>query len=120
MARARRDQLHPALTEGTAMHTSQAQVATAAASRYLVQLCKHWAHKLDVEYTSETARIQFPSGLCRMKADAADLLVIVEAADADTVSRLQGVVEEHLRRFAFREQLGTFAWTSSAATQPSE
>ncbi len=96
------------------MHTSQAHVATASASRYLVQLCKHWAHKLDVDYTSETARIQFASGLCRMTASADALLVIVEAEDADTVTRLQGVVEEHLRRFAFREELGAFAWTSNA------
>jgi hypothetical protein len=96
------------------MHTSQAHVATASASRYLVQLCKHWAHKLDVDYTSETARIQFASGLCRMTADADALLVIVEAEDAETVTRLQGVVEEHLRRFAFREDLGAFAWTSNA------
>jgi uncharacterized protein len=102
------------------MQTSQAHVATASASRYLTQLCKHWAHKLDVEYTSETARIQFPSGLCRMKAGADDLLVIVEATDANTVTRLQGVVEEHLRRFAFREKLGAFAWTGSAAAEASE
>jgi uncharacterized protein len=102
------------------MYTSQAQVATTAASRYLVQLCKHWAHKLDVEYTTETARIKFPAGLCRMKASADDLLLIVEAADADTVTRLQGVVEDHLRRFAFREELGAFAWTSSVAAEAFE
>lgn len=98
------------------MYTSQAQVATAAASRYLVQLCKHWAHKLEVEYTTETARIQFPSGVCQLKAGPDDLLLTIEAPDADTVTRLQGVVEDHLRRFAFREELGAFAWTSSAAT----
>jgi uncharacterized protein len=102
------------------MYTSQAQVATTAASRYLVQLCKHWAHKLDVEYTTETARIKFPSGLCRLKAGADDLLLIIEAADVDTVTRLQGVVEDHLRRFAFREELGAFAWTGSVAAELSE
>ena len=49
-----------------------------------------------------------------MTASADELLVIVEAEDAETVTRLQGVVEEHLRRFAFREDLGAFAWTSNA------
>jgi hypothetical protein len=96
------------------MHTLKAHVATGSASRYLVQLCKHWAHKLDVDYTSETAHIKFASGVCRMMASADELLVIVEAEDADTATRLQGVVEEHLRRFAFREDLGAFAWTSNA------
>ncbi|TIT63197.1 MAG: DUF2218 domain-containing protein, partial [Mesorhizobium sp.] len=32
------------------MPTSHANVTTAHASRYLQQLCKHWAHKFPVEF----------------------------------------------------------------------
>ena len=40
------------------MSTSQAQVTTALASRYLQQLCKHFAHKLPTTYDTGQGRIE--------------------------------------------------------------
>ena len=36
-------------------HASTAVVPTASASRYLQQLCKHWQHNLQVEFTAARA-----------------------------------------------------------------
>ena len=41
------------------MPASHAIVPTAAASRYLQQLCKHWSHKFAVEFTPEHGTIPF-------------------------------------------------------------
>ena len=39
---------------------STARVPTANGSPYLQQLCKHWSHNLEVEFTPETGRVVFP------------------------------------------------------------
>lgn len=40
---------------------SSASVPTASGSRYLQQLCKHWAHNMTVEYDAAQGRVTFPA-----------------------------------------------------------
>lgn len=90
---------------------ARATIATAHASRYLQQLCKHWSHKLVVEFTPEHGRVEFPGGtVTTMQADAGGLEVRIEAPDAETLERMKGVVMNHLDRFAFREAPLTADW----------
>lgn len=92
------------------MTHSTAIVQTEHASRYLQQLCKHWSHKMTVHFDPAQGRVEFPSGATlAMKADAAALTLRLESDDAEGLPRLQTVVEDHIKRFAFREKLD-FAW----------
>jgi hypothetical protein len=94
------------------MPSSQARVPTASASRYLQQVCKHWSHKFAVEFTSEKGYIPFTDGrICNLEATPDVLSLRAEAPDAETLERLQRVVVEHIKRFAFREDLGEVQWT---------
>ncbi|GLK84420.1 DUF2218 domain-containing protein [Ancylobacter defluvii] len=93
------------------MSISSATVPTAHASRYLQQLCKHWAHKFEVSFTPEDGRIVLPENtVATLHADAAGLGVRLEAVDAETLERMKGVVARHLDRFAFREAPLPFDW----------
>jgi len=93
------------------MPASRAIIPTAAASRYLQQLCKHWSHKFAVEFTPERGSIPFDeTRRCKMEASPDALALRIEAADEATLERTQGVVIEHLKRFAFREDLGEVRW----------
>lgn len=93
------------------MHVSEAHVPTASASRYLQQICKHWSHKFPVEFTPETGRVPFSNDRrCEFSANADALTMRIEAADEATLERTQHVVVEHLKRFAFREDLGDIRW----------
>ncbi|WP_207483887.1 DUF2218 domain-containing protein [Arenibaculum pallidiluteum] len=97
------------------MIRSQTYVPTANGSRYLVQLCKHWGHKFEVVYTPEAGRVPFaPDRACSMAADPGGLTLTIEAPDGETATRLEGVVMDHLRRFAFREELPETPWTRIA------
>jgi hypothetical protein len=87
-----------------------ARVPTTNGAKYLQQLCKHWGHKLDVELSGDRGVVRFPDGVATMTADADALVVIIEAAQEETVERLKGVVARHLDRFAFREAPLPFAW----------
>lgn len=102
------------------MTQSTSRVPTANGSRYLQQLCKHWQHSLDLEFTPEHAVIRFPrdargadwpgDGLVFLDARPETLEVRIEASNADHLAALQGAVARHLDRFAFREAPLAFEW----------
>lgn len=93
------------------MVQSQAQVPTASASRYLQQICKHWSHKFAVEFTPEHGTIPFSDDrLCEFSVGDGILTMRIEAADDATLERTQHVVVDHLKRFAFKEDLGEIRW----------
>jgi hypothetical protein len=97
------------------MPASHATVPTTSASRYLQQLCKHWSHKFAVEFTPEQGMIPFDATrVCRLEASSEKLSLRIEAADDATLERTQGVVIDHLKRFAFREELGEVTWRRAA------
>ena len=91
--------------------SSTARVSTPHGSHYIQRLCKHWAHKFRVECSEWRGRIFLPAGACTtLIAEAETLNVGVEASDIEVLERMQGVVIEHLKRFAFREELGDVRW----------
>lgn len=92
------------------MFLSSSTVQTEHASRYLQQLCKHFRHKIPVEFAPEAGECRFPFGIARLRADGGHLTVEIEAPDGDRRARMQEVIEVHLLRFAFREDLGPMSW----------
>jgi uncharacterized protein len=85
------------------MKLAEARIATDRGSIYLQQLCKHFAHRLPVEFTPQQGQITFSVGTCRLQADATTLTLHAEAADDAQLAQLEDVVARHLVRFAFRE-----------------
>ncbi|AWI90475.1 DUF2218 domain-containing protein [Methylobacterium sp. DM1] len=92
------------------MAESHAVVSTPHAGRYLQQLCKHWAHRFETEFSATNARIALPLGETRLSADAETLTIDLTAQDAASLPGLRDVVVRHIERFAFRETL-RFDWT---------
>lgn len=91
------------------MSRTKAIVPTAHASRYLQQLCKHWAHKFTVEFTPERGRIDLGENrVVVMDASPENLVTTVEAPE-ECLSQMEDVVASHVVRFAFREELA-FNW----------
>ena len=95
--------------------SSEARVTTESSSRYLQQLCKHWAHKLPVTHDSAHGRIEFSAGLCQLNADGEALTMKVSTNEEASLPVLQDVVERHLKRFAFREALD-IRWSRQGAS----
>jgi uncharacterized protein len=95
---------------------AQARVDTAQASRYLQQLCKHWSHRFpDTVFSPERGVVPFGDGRsATFEADPEGLTLRIAAPDVEALTRLEGVVAEHLTRFAFKEDLGGIAWTRTA------
>lgn len=100
--------------------TSTALISTASASRYLQQLCKHWAHNLEVEFDASQGKVTFPrdargadwpgDGLVTFDGGEAALSVRIDASAEGQLEALKGAVARHLDRFAFREAPLRFDW----------
>src|ERR1035438_2270769 len=85
---------------------------TASGSKYLQQLCKHWSHKFEVEFSETKGEVRFPSAVATLEASAEALLVTLETDDTDSVEGFKEVVTKHLDRFAFREAPLPFEWSA--------
>lgn len=83
---------------------TQSRVATPTASKYLQQLCKHFRHKIPVEFNPTAGRADFPFGVCTMAADGRELHLICNAESAAALDKVRGIVHDHLERFAWREK----------------
>jgi hypothetical protein len=92
------------------MSASRATVATASASRYLQQLCKHWGHKFEVIFDPHAGRVSLPFGPVDLKASDDALEVTCTIEGEGDLARMQQVVSEHLNRFAHREGELAFDW----------
>ena len=101
-------------------YSTTAIVPTERASRYLQQLCKHWAHNLAVEFTPTEGKVVFPKdargadhpadALATFAASETGLQVRIDASSPAQLEGLKGAVARHLDRFAFREAPLLFDW----------
>lgn len=104
-------------------NSAVAHVPTKSGSRYLQQLCKHWAHNMAVDFTPERGTVVFPKdargadwpgdALFTMTAHAETLECRVDATSPEQLEGLKGAVARHLDRFAFREAPLPFDWTDA-------
>jgi hypothetical protein len=92
-------------TSETTLQMTHAEIHSAKSSGYLQQLCKHFGHKIPVDFTPEKGEIRFPFGTCGLSAKGDSLMMTVSAADDEALVRMQQVIGSHLLRFAFREDL---------------
>lgn len=82
-----------------------AKVPTPRASRNMTRLCKHFAHKAEVQMNERHAQVQFAFGQCRMLAEADQLLIDCQAEAGEAEKRLRFVIDDHLYRFSGEEAL---------------
>ncbi|MEQ8442724.1 MAG: DUF2218 domain-containing protein [Alphaproteobacteria bacterium] len=80
-------------------------VKTDKASKYLQQLCKHFRHKVTVDFDPQNGRVDFPGGVVHMLAGEEGLSFFCRADMDDGIPRMKSVLDSHLLKFAWREEL---------------
>lgn len=103
-----------------ATETATTVIPTDSASRYLQQLCKHWSHNLQVEFTPENGTVVFPrdarganhpgDAVVTFNVAETGLEVRIDASSSEQLEGLKGAVERHLDRFAFKEGALRYDW----------
>ena len=117
------------------MLAAEAQVKTDDPGRYLTQLCRHaqQVHRLrhrprnlggdgqpppkvqHVECSETSGMISFGWGRCTMQATPGTLTLRAEAADDESLQRVQDIVARDIERFGKRNQL-TVSWQRAQAS----
>lgn len=87
---------------------------TTKASQYLQQLCKHFAHKVEVDYDATSGWADLPPGRCTMRCDDTMLEITVTAQDEPGLARARAIIDDHLVRFAHREGFSAMGWDEMA------
>jgi len=96
------------------MYSTSAHFPTANGSKYLQQLCKHLAHKVEVNFTPTEAEADLPTGHMSLRADETGLFARVTAEDLPAIIQARFVIDKHLVTFAFRDGFSGFAWALDA------
>lgn len=103
-------------TRAGATVQSHARIATAPnkARTYMIQLCKHFGHKIEATFDDLHGRIAFGERVCELEVSTPDVLRISLTADSEAnLHAVANIVDRHLRRFAFKEEL-TIQWVEGA------
>jgi len=94
------------------MHVTSGRFETAHAAKYIQQLCKHFGHKVAVEYTADEGRAELPIGPAIMRAREDALLIEIHLTDPDMIEQAHHIIDSHLVTFAFREKFAEMDWDS--------
>lgn len=95
------------------MQEATTRFTTENSQKYLTQLCKHFAHKIEVEQTGDQGALRFSCGTGYLQAMADGLHIRVSSPDEANLAETKSVVESHLLRFAFREEAGPLQWQAT-------
>lgn len=93
------------------MYVTEVTLATESGRKYLIQLSKHFRHKVTADWADDgsAGTAALPTGPCALQADEAGMFIRCEARDEAGVAVAHKIIEEHLVKFAFREAL-TYDW----------
>jgi hypothetical protein len=94
---------------------SSATIPTTNGRRYMIQLCKHFGHRVPATFDDREGEIVFEGGKVGLRAAPETLMLWTEAPEIADVQRLEQVVESHLKRFAFREPDLALDWRRASA-----
>ena len=81
------------------------RVETEKAAKYLKWLCGHFKIRVPAEYDERRGVVYFEIGTCEMDAHPGELMMRVEAPDAEAFATLKEVVGGHLERFAHKDDV---------------
>jgi hypothetical protein len=83
---------------------------TVHGSKYLQQMCKHFAHKVAVTYDEEKGHATMPFGTVDFAATEKTLSVTLVVESEVQLEQARHVIDIHLQKFAFREKFETMFW----------
>lgn len=84
-------------------------ISTAEASKYILKLCRHFAHKVPAEFDETRGQVRFLQGQCVMLADGQALRIYLQAPVEDGIRAMQFIIDDHLQRFVRFETL-SYQW----------
>ncbi|QDC08578.1 DUF2218 domain-containing protein [Oceanicola sp. D3] len=89
--------------------------STPHGSKYLQQLCKHFAHKIETRFDDTSGECALSPGPATLSADETGLTVHITAPDEEGLAVSRSIIDKHLIRFAFREDFQNMSWAGTSS-----
>ena len=93
------------------MFFASTHIPTAEAAKYILKLCRHFAHKVPAEFTEHDGQVRFAQGQCVMNAEPQGLSIYLQSPQEDGIRAMQFIIDDHLQRFVRFETL-SYQWTA--------
>lgn len=93
------------------MNHASTRIETAEAAKYILKLCRHFAHKVPASFSDHEATVRFPQGQCVMKAEPQALSIYLQAEETQKIEAMQFIIDDHLQRFVRFETL-SYEWNA--------
>ncbi|MFK7962533.1 MAG: DUF2218 domain-containing protein [Burkholderiaceae bacterium] len=84
---------------------TQSIVKTEQGKKIMSRLCRHWAHKCEVDQNENDALIQLPFGECRIAVNDSAMTTAIKVLEGWSVERAEKMVGSHLIRMAQKEPI---------------
>lgn len=84
---------------------------TEHASKYIGQLCKHFAHKVATRFDDTSGHAALPVGSTALQATAETLTITIDLLEGASVENGKSIIDSHLVRFAHREGFSAMDWS---------
>lgn len=91
---------------------------TSHASRYLAQICQHFAEQVTAEWDDRRGFADFGWGRCVLTATPEALLLSAQAPDEPGLARVEYVLGDHTERFGAPESLSVIWFRVDGAAEP--
>lgn len=79
--------------------TREGLVTITSPNRLLNRLCKHFSHRVQVEYHKFSARVTFAEGSCHLQANADQLRIVCSADSPDNLEAIVSTLNRHVPQF---------------------
>ena len=87
---------------------SSTQIETTDAQKIAKRLLNHWKHKFEVSENESEFKIFMPSATVTLTAQPQHLDINIHSTELDDLTRLEGVVLDHVNRMAHQEFSATW------------
>lgn len=87
------------------MLNKTANIKTKQGRRYLQMLCKHFKHKVPVDWDEEKGWVEFAMGRCELSCTNELLQAQYQADNAKSLQEVTETVKSHFDRFPQQQQL---------------
>lgn len=80
-------------------------IDTDEAPRFVRMLCKHFAHKVEADWSDDSGWVAFAMGRCELLATSRHLRVCCRAENNADLDEVADTIKSHFDRFAQKQQL---------------
>jgi hypothetical protein len=91
------------------MQSYKAEITTDNPKRYIKRLCKHFAHRVDADYSESAGFVDFAPGTCKMEAEESSIVFTINSEEYERAVDLEDVISRHTDQFA-RDEAFNWHW----------